>query len=311
MWIADLRQKTTSYSAGFVKLLSPDHIGAFDLMKVLKGTLDPKCYEDVGAAFDAAVAIDAPAQLEVDCCIRAGRPDARWVKLTLAGELDTQTQSPSQLTVVIQDATKEFNAKAQAQALVQEMNHRVKNMLSVVQSVAYQSFRHDIESSGHFSDFQGRLRALAKAQDLLIEERFEGASFSSLSERIVESSGAPVDRLTIRGFPLRVGPKQAVSFSIILHELTINALKYGAFSLPSGKVELSWKRNKTSGMVNLNWIERDGPTVIEPAEKGFGTRMIERAIALEFGGAVSCDFAPEGLEVQMTIPFKTLDQDKV
>jgi two-component sensor histidine kinase len=311
VWIADLVENTAAHSPGCLKLLAPDSPTEFNLFKVLERQVEPQKYAELITAFDTILKPDAPASVVVDICLREGQAASRWVKMTLAVQVDQRTQNPTQITAVFQDASTEQDARAQAQALIQEMNHRVKNMLSVVQSVAYQSFRHDIDSSGHFSDFQGRLRALSKAQDLLIEEKFEGASLSALAERIVGSCGAPADRLTIRGFPIQVGPKQAVSFSIIFHELSINALKYGAFSLPSGNVELSWERNKMAGMFKLRWIESNGPTVIDPMEKGFGVRMIERAIALEFGGAVSTEFAPEGLSCVMTIPYKTLDQDRV
>lgn len=311
IWTADLEQSTTTCNFACCVLFGEVSPQSFDLQEVLTKFLLAEDLDNIMQAFKAANI--PPSRSDNHVVFRLSIPgnENSWIKMSLSAMFAQGASTPSVLTAIFRDVTPEIEATERNDRLIQEMNHRVKNILSVVQSVAYQSFRHDIHSSGLFLDFQGRLRALAKTHELLVETDFAGTYLEPLATRIIQSCNAPEENVLMRGFPLHLGAKQAVSLGVVLHELCVNSLKYGSLSFPDGKVEVTWDRNEVSDMVKIRWHEIGGPTVLKPDEKGFGTRMIERAIALEFGGAVSLEFEPEGVQWMMTVPFKMLDQDKI
>lgn len=200
---------------------------------------------------------------------------------------------PVGLHVVGRDVTERKRAERQTQVLVGELNHRVKNTLAVVQSLAHQTFRGNSALEGPKVAFEGRLRALAAAHNLLTRQHWEFASMREL----VENSLAPFcedARCTIEGNDFRLKPQAAVSISLAVHELATNAVKYGALSDPNGRVRVSWKREP--GHFLFEWRESDGPPPApEPRRRGFGTRLIERTLAAELGGSVEMTFEPTGL----------------
>ena len=310
VWTHSVVKKTDTINAILRELLDLDAEIEFTADQMVSQCVHADDRQLVENALDAIVIPTGQGGFNMAFRIVTQDHSVRWLSMiarTVFGGEGTEREA-QKITAVFRDITDQRETDAHNRLLIAELNHRVKNMLSVVQSVAYQTFRRDVGTSGLFADFQSRLRALGKAHDLLVERRFMGTFLEPLAERILGSCGAPFNRVVMKGFPLHLGSKQAVSLSMVLHELSINALKYGAFSLPSGRVELSWSHNEQSDIVRIRWIETDGPTVIEPNGKGFGSRMIERAIALEFGGALTMDYAPEGVICTMTIPFKSFDQ---
>jgi PAS domain S-box-containing protein len=188
--------------------------------------------------------------------------------------------------------------------LVNELNHRVKNSLAVVQSIAAQTLRgEDVE--GARRAFENRLSALAAAHDLLTSQSWQSASLREVIEKAGLGCGASPDRLIVAGPELRVQPRTAVSIAMAVHELCTNAVKYGAFSNDGGRVRVEWGV-QTSGDGNrlrLVWQEEGGPPVAPPAHRGFGTRMIERALAAELGGTARIDFLPEGISCTVEAPL--------
>lgn len=234
--------------------------------------------------------------------IKSGEGETRWVSWDVFSRV--RDGAIVSITGVLHDVTEEqIRAEQQGEAAI-HLNHRVKNMLAMVQAITYQSFRRELNLHGPVSEFQSRLRTLAKAHDLLVEEKYTVVRMDTLARRVLSALGAPMDRITLEGFDLTLSARQGVSMSLVLHELCTNAMKYGALWVPLGAAELSWSRDTQAELVRINWTETSGPPVIEPERKGFGTRMIERAIALEFGGSASLHFSPEGLTCTMTIPLQ-------
>jgi two-component sensor histidine kinase len=174
--------------------------------------------------------------------------------------------------------------------MVDELNHRVKNTLAIVQGVAQQSFRGRDVPEAVRKSFEGRLAALATAHDLLTRANWESAELGELAEEVMRLHAERVD---VQGPPTRLPPKTAVSLAMALHELCTNAVKYGALSHPEGRVSLSWEA--ADGRLALVWAEHGGPPVSPPARRGFGTRMIERALAADVDGKAELDFRPEGI----------------
>jgi two-component sensor histidine kinase len=168
----------------------------------------------------------------------------------------------------------------------------VKNTLAVVQSLAHQTFREGSTEPAQKDAFEGRLKALATAHNLLTRQHWE---YASLVE-VVRNSLSPFCRdehCTAEGPDFRLSPQVAVNFSLAVHELATNAVKYGALSSPGGRVRVHWQRDGESFV--FDWREMGGPEVRKPTKKGFGTRLIERTLAAEIRGRVELEFDQAGL----------------
>jgi PAS domain S-box-containing protein len=193
------------------------------------------------------------------------------------------------------DITERKRAERHQRLLIHELNHRVKNTLASVQSIAAQTFRGDAASAPARSAFEARLMALSRAHDVLTRESWEGASLREIVDGAVSPHGGA--GFEIAGPDLRVSPRVALALAMSLHELCTNAAKYGALSCPDGVVSVVWAVAGESGGRRLafRWAERGGPPVTPPARRGFGSRLIERQLATEFDGSVRLDFRPEGV----------------
>ncbi|MGE5721469.1 MAG: sensor histidine kinase [Sphingomonadales bacterium] len=192
-------------------------------------------------------------------------------------------------------------AEARRQRLLtQELNHRIKNMLATVQAIASQTLGRAAIPPEARQAFDARLAALARAHDLLTRAAWSEAAF----EDLVTSALAPFDNgkcFRINGPALSLPSQHAVAMALGLHELATNAVKYGALSVPDGSVDLSWSIE--GGRFRLTWIERDGPKVAAPAASGFGTRLLERALAVELGGSVRLEYPADGARCEIEAPL--------
>ncbi|MBQ0821307.1 PAS domain S-box protein [Microvirga sp. HBU67558] len=190
--------------------------------------------------------------------------------------------------------------------LINELNHRVKNTLAIVQSMAAQSLRQlSEESRPKLQAFEDRLFALARAHDVLTRENWEGAELREIIDEVVEPYLRQKTRhLDIEGPRLRLIPRTALAIAMAIHELATNAAKYGALSVPSGCVHITWavEPGEVPRLV-LQWQERDGPRVTAPTRRGFGTRLIERSLAQDIGGDVRLTYAPTGVVCVMNVPL--------
>jgi PAS domain S-box-containing protein len=190
--------------------------------------------------------------------------------------------------------------------LIGELNHRVKNTLATVQSIAAQSFRETVDIETGLAVFEGRLIALSRAHDVLTRESWLGASLLELVHAAIEPfTNGGGNRFAIAGPPISVSPKMTLALAMALHELCTNAVKYGALSASNGRVDISWQvHDEAEQMIlELRWAESGGPPVDAPTRKGFGTRLIERGLAREFGGSAELAFDPAGLICLVRIPL--------
>ena len=209
---------------------------------------------------------------------------------------------PVGLHAIARDVTERRRAEERQRLLVNELNHRVKNTLALVQGLALQSFREGRDPGEARSAFQERLTALAAAHDLLTRESWEGATLSQLAEEAIGHHNAQERRITFGGPDIVLSPKAAVSLVMALHELGTNAAKYGALSTPEGRVRIAWDVAGGDRLA-LEWRERGGPPVERPDHKGFGFRMIERALAADLAGKAGIAFDPEGLVCRIEAPL--------
>jgi two-component sensor histidine kinase len=213
----------------------------------------------------------------------------------------------------VQDITERKEAEERQKLLIDELNHRVKNTLATVQSLATQTAR-GTHSPGEFRRaFEGRLIALSQAHDQLTRRHWKNADLRD----IVEAATAPhlarsQDQMMIAGEPVTVTPRVALTLALGLHELTTNATKYGALSVPAGRVEVTWqieRRAPQPPALRIEWRERGGPAVVPPKQQGFGTRFVEGSVASELQGKAHIEYAPDGLVCTMEIPLDLIVPD--
>lgn len=209
------------------------------------------------------------------------------------------------------DVTERRRASEHLQLVVHELNHRVKNSLAMVQSIAAQTFRHAGGTAQDMREaqdrFASRLVALAQANDLLTGERWTGASLHTAIEKAVEPYRHDPARLSLDGPQILISPKTALALTLALHELGANAVKYGALSNDAGHVAIRWSSydGDDGPRMRLEWREEGGPRVTAPSHRGFGSRLIERGLAGELNGTVALGFPPEGLHCTVDAPLPT------
>ncbi|HEU0098732.1 MAG TPA: HWE histidine kinase domain-containing protein [Allosphingosinicella sp.] len=178
--------------------------------------------------------------------------------------------------------------------LINELNHRVKNTLASVQGIAFQTLRGDVSLAEARARFEARLMALSGAHNLLTEESWGGASLERVVKDSIEHLAGEAGRFDlIGGEPLRLTPRAALALAMALHELGTNATKYGALSAEGGRVSIGWTLD--GDRLRLEWRESGGPQVVPPTRRGFGSRLIERGLATDLGGAAALRFEPSGL----------------
>lgn len=198
------------------------------------------------------------------------------------------------------DVTEEVLSLERQELLVNELNHRVKNTLSIVQGLAMQSFKRD-DVDQALAVFNARLKSLAAAHNLLTESFWGEAEVHDVLTKAAEAAaGDAMERITLEGESTRLPPQMAVTLAMIVHELCTNALKYGALSNEEGSVTASWhERSGDPSQFVFEWKETGGPPVTEPEKHGFGTRLISRGIGDSATSGATMKFEPDGLRFEM------------
>ena len=206
------------------------------------------------------------------------------------------------------DITERKRYEQHRQLLVDELNHRVKNTLAMVQSLARQTFRDAAANTETMVEaFQGRLRALASTHDVLTRDHWEKASLEALVRDALAANAVAPEQAQVAGPPVVLAPKQAVNVTLALHELCTNARKHGALSTDDGRIDVSWSFGEAGvPSLILVWRESGGPPVSAPTRRGFGLRMIEGVLRTEFAAEVALDFLPDGLVCRVAAPAESL-----
>lgn len=197
-------------------------------------------------------------------------------------------------------------ARKHQQLLINELNHRVKNTLAIVQSLAYQTLRGADVPASVRDAFTGRLVALAEAHDLLNTEKWHGAALSDVLQQALKVQAPDVvARIRLIGPEIHLSPKQGLSIAMATHELATNAIKYGALSVEAGQVDINWRTydDASSPWMEIVWVEMDGPAVTAPARTGFGSRLIQRGLAAELEGEATLSFMSEGVRCVIRAPL--------
>jgi PAS domain S-box-containing protein len=229
----------------------------------------------------------------------------RWIEVTSTTVADPQGDFAYGVRMV-QDITDRVQADRRQKLLLNELNHRVKNTLATVQSLAAQTAR-TCESVQEFrTRFEPRLIALSKAHDRLTRNRWEGANLREIVAEELAPHQASGRRLDVTGPDLILTPRASLSLSMALHELATNAAKHGALSAEEGRLEIGWETQRTDSpfptSVEIVWAESGGPPVSEPGSAGFGSRLL-RVTAAELEGQMSMEFKPSGIVWTLCFPL--------
>ncbi|VIO65146.1 Blue-light-activated histidine kinase 1 [Bradyrhizobium ivorense] len=206
------------------------------------------------------------------------------------------------------DVTAITRAEERQRLLLAELQHRVRNTLGVVRSIARRSAQTSSSVEEYASHLDGRLNAFARTQSLVTRDPEGGVDLEYLVvEELLAYNAHEGEQLNVSGPRIRLQPKAAETFALAIHELATNALKYGALSQTTGRVEISWRIDNGASAPQLvfEWQERGGPQVTAPKRKGFGTELLERTLAFEFKGKTVLSFNGSGLQGTITIPMNS------
>ncbi len=222
---------------------------------------------------------------------------------------------PDRMLALVTDVTGRKRQEENIRLLAREVNHRSKNLLTLVQAVARQTFA--TKPSEFMSRFEARIEALAASHDLLVKSSWKGARLDELARsQLAHFEDAAGSRVELKGQPLLITASAAQTLGMALHELATNAGKYGALSSPTGGVRIEWRAAAEAAgdaRFELAWTEHGGPPVAPPAQTGFGTVVIEDIPRAELNAEVTLTYAPEGFRWRLACPaqcvLQTLDAD--
>lgn len=232
-----------------------------------------------------------------------GRDGAsRWYELHIEPVRNAERQIIG-LAAAAVDVTARREAEGHLRLLMRELTHRSKNLLAVIQAMARQTATHTRSVDDFVTQFSARLHALAASHDLLVQQSWHGVSLEELiRSQVGHYLGG--DRVALEGPDVTVKPEAAQSLGLALHEMCTNAAKYGALSVPDGKVAIGWSVLPVDGSasLDLSWRESGGPRVHKPERAGFGTLVIERNLTMALGARVAVSYASDGFRCDIHIP---------
>ena len=274
---------------------------------LLRPLVEARDWEHIRSIWTAAAAGDGRIELEYQ--IRRHRDgERRWVQFR--GQMFFgEHGEPVRAICIMLDTSERRKAEERQRLLLNELNHRVKNTLATVQAIVSQTLRTTPDSDEAFERVQARLMALSNTHNLLNATSWEGALLVDILNAELGPYRGPAERIKLSGETVALDAKTALTFGLIVHELATNAAKYGSLFAEVGRVEVVWRDwGRRNAGVELIWRELDGPPVVRPARRGFGSRLIERS-AKDLNGTVELDFAETGLVCRLAFPLRAEPED--
>ena len=303
-WSRDLRTGHFTASALFRAQHGYDSDGRWLGVADFMSRIHPEDRTEHARRLEAAIAEGGVLESEYRTITPDG--EVRWLLVLGRADFD-EDGAPMRLAGVSMDVTARKTAEDRQRLLLDELNHRVKNTLASVQSIALQTGRSAETAEEFEAAFLARINALARVHDLLTHVAWEGASLTDiLAQTLAPYEGrALAGRAGYDGPAVRLGPNAAVTLAMAFHELATNAAKYGALSNETGQIAIDWRieRGAEGELLEINWIESGGPPVSPPKRRGFGTQFLQRALAREFDGRVNLRFTAPGLNCRMRLPL--------
>jgi two-component sensor histidine kinase len=228
-----------------------------------------------------------------------------WASLFVSPVSD-ESGTVVQHFVSFQDLTAHKQEMSRLQFLLDELNHRTRNMLATVQAIAGQTL-HGTGDNGPANDFESRIMALAGAHALLGHENWDSVSLRDVVDQILRPFDNHSSRFSIRsdGKDVLLHPKATLTFAMMFNELATNAVKHGALSNDSGRIDIHWGTETTTegDRMRLRWKESGGPPVTPPSRRGFGLLLLEEGLAEDMEGEVRFDYDPAGVVYQVVMPL--------
>jgi PAS domain S-box-containing protein len=237
-------------------------------------------------------------RVRLDLEIRSANDERTTIDLQLSPIFD-EHRNVVEIVPSAVDISDRVKSEQQREMLVNELSHRVKNSLATVQTIASHTLRDAIDLESFRTAFVGRLMAISKCHDLLVDATRRTADLSQLvRDQVLPYARAGAgSQVSVFGPPLVLGPEASHTFGLILHELATNAAKYGALSNEDGRLNIKWKRGSGSdgAEVMVTWEETGGPPVSPPERRGFGSVLIEQSLTYSLGGKAEIEYRPVGL----------------
>jgi PAS domain S-box-containing protein len=293
IWMTDAEGRATFANMHFDYLFGS---AASDLLEAgWRSLVVPEDYEAFSSKFTAAFSARQPFRAEVRARDKSGQ--IRWLRSEGVARLDDSGAFLGYTGCAVDITDAKVAQEGQA-FLINELNHRVKNTLATVQSIASQTLRNAGTTQQARGIFEARLMALSRAHDVLTRENWEGAALREIVAQAVEPYRSHGEgAFHTEGPDVRLSPVLALALAMALQELTTNAVKYGALSAPAGRVRITWSAARAQGeeRLALRWEEMGGPPVLPPARRGFGSKLIQRTLAEDANGGVSLTFGPTGV----------------
>jgi len=204
------------------------------------------------------------------------------------------------------DAREREAADKLQKLILEELHHRIKNTLATVSAIASQSLRSVPEAEHAQQAIEGRLMALGRAHDLLLQARWTSADLGKIVRGATEAFDNPdAPKFTIAGPEVRVTSGAVIAIAMTLNELCTNTTKFGALSVPAGRVDIGWTLDPTTQRLLLTWAERNGPAVRAPDKRSFGTRLVE-TLGKQLKGDVHLGYEPGGFTYALDVPLASL-----
>jgi len=229
-----------------------------------------------------------------------------WTRGDLDAAFDLRVSLLHVVLRRINEAAQERKRAAERDALLMlELDHRVKNTIANIQALVLRTSRSAESLTEFVQGLDGRIRSMAKSHSLLSQSRWEGVSIDRLLREELDAYSHGHMKLELSGVNVTLTPKSALSLSLAIHELATNAAKFGAFSRPLGRVIVRWMLTADGGL-DLSWREVGGPSVMPPTHVGFGTTLIERALAMETGGRATLHYHSTGVVCNVFLPSSSV-----
>ncbi len=277
----------------------------FDDNPLVQGSPHLRFY--AGARLDTPDGLPLGALCVLDTVPRADlAEEQKFALAALAGQVMSQLELRRALTRNEEALAANRRAEQRQALLVRELHHRIRNALALVQSILGSTARSSSTIDEFYAAFSKRIASLAKTQTLLTEDYWQTASLREILEQELRPfTQERVDRAVLHGPPVDLTADLAIPVGMSLHELASNAVQHGALSVPEGGVEVTWRVRQDAGgrKLHLKWVERGGPPVETPQQRGFGTALLERVLTLQANAEVKVTYEKQGLVFRMSVPL--------
>jgi len=305
LWIYDVGADRLEYvSPSFQDLFGLDPQEAMRDPQLWFATAHKDNPNAIAAMIDACLAGERAA-IEYSIVRKDG--SERWIR-DKAFDLPIYQGQKPRIAGIARDITESKRAERQRELLIAELNHRVKNTLAIVQSIATHTHHTAAAPIDFVKSFTSRLQALSRAHDILTQTHWKGASLRQVVDAAIgpfAGIGNAPGRVTASGPEVWIAANTAVTLTLAFHELATNATKYGALSNDAGRIAINWKAQpkRAPTEIHLTWQESGGPPVKPPTHRGFGSILMERVLAYDAEGATDLSFPSTGLEFRVRLPL--------